>query len=84
MTYSRLRHMETQTRHLVTSSLIGTRSRSEMTEIIGVGDQRRGSSRTDFLAAFPALVEDVIAEIEHPDAESLVSRFKEVNISLIL
>jgi len=78
MTYSRLRHMETQTRHLVTSSLIGTRSRSEMTEIIGVGDQRRGSSRTDFLAAFPALVEDVIAEIEHPDAESLVSRFKEV------
>jgi len=49
-----------------------------MTEIIGVGDQRRGSSRTDFLAAFPALVEDVIAEIEHPDAESLVSRFKEV------
>merc|ERR1712142_1170581 len=61
MTYSRLRHVETQTRHLVTSSLIGPRSSREMTEIVGVGGQRRESSRADFLVAFPVLVEDVIA-----------------------
>jgi len=78
MTYSRLRHVGTQTRHLVTSSLIGPRSSREMTEIVGVGGQRRESSRADFLAAFPVLVEDVIATIEHPDAESVVLRFKEV------